>query len=285
MNDDIARWEDDGGYTCPPPPPRRQAPTYWFDETPARSTLDRLRQLPSLVHQVMLTLDAPNPRDEAGRTSRPRPGSKPPTSLHALDLLRATDHRDEEYSHAPLIRLAQCSRIVMEAIDDETKAAHPQPLEGLSWRTECAWLAGVWPAAQAWLDLVDFDWIETEVRTIHGMFAAAARLPKPARYACPKCSGEMQPAHGGRWLACTQCPHEERGDIEQRYRRRPPATIAKLSDEFTVPEATIRSWRRRGKLKPARVEGGRPLFWPWDVLLLSKPAIARAIEERERVGA
>lgn len=279
---DIARWEDDGGYTVPTPALRKLPPRYWFDETPAKTALDRLRQLPSLVHQVILTLDAPNPGGEPGRATRTT-GSRPPGSLHPLDLLRTTDHRAEEYSTAPLIRLAECSRLVWEAFDAETRAVHPQP-GGLSWRTECAWLAESWPDAQAFLDLSDFDWIETEIRTIHSMFRAAAKLPRTVRYACPKCRGTLEPAPGS-WLKCADCPHEEPADVERKYRRQPPRTISSLAEEFGVAESTIRSWQRRGKLAPARIEKGRPLFFPWDVLLLARPAVAQALADKERMGA
>ncbi|OYO16622.1 hypothetical protein CGZ93_17840 [Enemella dayhoffiae] len=282
---ELCRWEDDGGWCVEPPEPSRQRPTFDFDESPARTTRERLEQIPDLVAQVVLTIGAPNPGDEVGRTPRV-PGSRPPIDLGVLDLLRTHDHRDEDHSSAPLIRLGECSRLVWQSLDVEARQRHPQPCGELAWRTEASWLANVWSEAQLVLDLADMDWIESEVREIHAALRSAARLRREPAYACPRCAGSMVLTWSGSVLECVDCRHTERTDLESRYRRRSPMPTSLIVSEFShlgVTAPRLWQWKRRRKITCAETPAGsrESWFWPWDVLLLASPDIAEAVARRE----
>ncbi len=289
MTDDVDgldRWADDGGYVCPPPALPRFLPVFAFDTAPARTTLGRLRQIPDLVIEIVLTLGAPNPGQESGRGSS-TPASRPPIDLAVFDLLAVRDlGRDEEHSARPLVQLAQCSRRVWSSLSWDQRQAHPPPVDGLRWDTEAEWLARVWPTALEVLTFDDREWVETEIRGIHGALAAAARLRREPRYSCPKCGGVMELGWGGSVLACNRCPHQERTDLEARYRRRSPMPTSLICAEFGhlgVNPAVLRKWKQRRKLTPAdpRPPSRESWWWPWDVLLVAVPDIGRAVERRE----
>ena len=76
-----------------------------------------------------------------------------------------------------------------------------------AWATPCCCrLHSAWPDAQAWLEPVDFAWIESEVRHIVGVFAAFAKLRARPRYRCPDCREQMHLSDGD-WLTCAvDCP-------------------------------------------------------------------------------
>lgn len=257
---------------------------------------EMLEAIPLLVREAWLTVDAPNPdgarvgsrgasRDELVLSVvRPEPDS--PTWTRApktVALSRALSTALESSLFAPVL---ECSRIVWESLDAATKAAHPQPIGEPSWGTEIAWLSSTWADAQAYLDPVDFAWIESELRGVWRSVAAMAGVrPKPKNL-CPDCRAPMHLA--GDWMTCDgghQHPGPKR--LEREWRRKAPMAtkdlcraISELPD-VTLTEAQLWKWRERGKIKPAFTEG-RTCFWlPWDAIAVLYPDITRSIDERD----
>ena len=250
---------------------------------PARmTTADRLRLIPALAHEVELTIGAPNPSNRADHTRRTAMAHPSlPIDAAALDAL-APDDGLEEFSHVPISRLVECSRLIWDAIDEPTRHEHPQPVGDPAFHTECAWLAGVWPDAQAWLDPLDFHWIESETRAICSLLASAARLTREPRYLCPDCS---QPMHLGLgdWMVCESGAHTHPGPgrLERDWRRRGPMSTNSVCAALRIPKGTLDTWRDRGKLAPHHREGRTDMWLPWDVIRVRYPDIVAAIDARD----
>lgn len=247
---------------------------------PDRMTVpDMLALIARLVPEVALTQHAPNPAGEAGRTVRREPTTTP-ANLGAVAVLRADDGR-EGHSHVMLTRLAECGRIVWEALDMGTRAEHLPP-DGLAWETETAWLAGAWPDALAYLDEPDLAWIEGEVSDMLHAFAALARMAKPTRYLCPECRTPMHMGVGD-WLICETGAHEHPGParLESEYRRRPPLSTQMIAEIFGIDQSLLWAWHKRGRIEPTN-PGGKPLMWlPWDVVGVLYPDIVADINRRD----
>ena len=242
---------------------------------------DRLALLPILAAEVAATAHAANPSGDA-RTSRRPGGHRVPREAEVGYLLGW----DEAMSGAPLPRLVALSRLCWDAIDTDTRRAHPLPIgDHPTWQSECAWLAAVWPDAQAWFDLSDVEWVDSETRDLVSMLAAAASVIAEPTYVCPDCGWSMQPGIGG-WMVCDSGAHRHPGPerLQRQWRRKPHMSAKRLADELGVSRATIDTWRHRGKLKP-RSEDERPLmFWPWDVVALRYPDIVAAIDGDTRAA-
>ena len=247
--------------------------------SPARTTIDRLHQIPHLVTEIIATLGAPNPDGETARRTH-IPASRPPLDLHIVDLLRTTDHRDESHSRVPIIRLAECSRIAWEALPDDQRATHPQP-DQLAWETECQWLANAWPAALAHLHAVDIAWIENDIADIHAALCQAARLKPALPMRCTRlgCGNRAHLQPGNRWLVCegghTLDVEAERGRwlSMQDWTITETHSALKLYRGIDVPIGSLKGWAARGKLQP--VDSHRPQRYNFG-------AVCRFLNDRER---
>lgn len=240
---------------------------------------DMLALIARLLPEVILTRHAPNPSGESGRVVRRDPMTTP-ANLGAVAALRADDGR-EGHSHVMLTRLAECGRIVWEALDMDTRAEHLPP-DGLAWETETAWLAGVWPDALAYLDEPDLAWIEGEVSDLCHTFATLARMAKPTRYLCPECRTPMHLGVGD-WLICETGVHEHPGParLEAEYRRRPPLSTQMVAEVFRIDQSLLWAWHKRGRIEPTN-PGCKPLMWlPWDVVGVLYPDIVADINRRD----
>ena len=252
---------------------------------------DMLEAIPLLVHEAWLTVDAPNPdgarvgsrgasRDELVLSViRPEPDS--PTWTRApktVVLSRALSTALESSLFAPVL---ECSRIVWEALDAATKATHPQPIGEPSWGTEIAWLSSTWADAQAYLDPVDFAWIESELRGVWRSVAAMAGVrPKP-RNLCPDCRAPMHLSDDG-WMTCDgghQHPGPKR--LEREWRRKAPMATKDLCEALRVPRRTLMWWQSEGKIRPTRTEGRSSYWLPWDVISIRYPDIVAEIDSRD----
>ncbi|MGC4151513.1 MAG: hypothetical protein QM628_00345 [Propionicimonas sp.] len=251
---------------------------------------EMLEAIPLLVHEAWLTVDAPNPdgarvgsrgasRDELVLSVvRPEPDS--PTWTRApktVALSRALSTALESSLFAPVL---ECSRIVWEALDAATKAAHPQPIGEPSWSTEIAWLRSAWADAQAYLDPADFAWIESELRGVWRSVAAMAGVrPKPKNL-CPDCRAPMHLA--GDWMTC-DAGHQHPGPkrLEREWRRKAPMATKDLCEALRVPQGTLFRWHHEKRIKPVRSEGKRLWWLPWDVIGLRYPDIVKGIDERD----
>lgn len=243
-----------------------------------QTTADMLDALPSLIREAWATIGAPNPDGRPARGSR-RTGWQPPVELWTMDALRPDDGQ-EAHGSALITRLAECSRLIWEAMDADTRRAHPHPV-GTKWGTEVAWLRQVWPDAQAWLDQVDFAWIEDELKTIHANLAALCRLRKKPRNLCPDCRAPMHLGDDD-WQTC-DAGHQHPGPrrLEHEWRRKPPMPTRELCEALRIPRRTLMWWQEHRKISPTRTEGKSSYWLPWDVIALRYPDIAAEIDTRD----
>lgn len=243
---------------------------------PERQTIaDMLDSLPRLLREAVATVDAPNPDGPRVKVSSSRTG---PPELRSARLLRLANPGSESSLFADLVT---CSRIIWEALDHDARKRHPQPVGDLSWAAELTWLRGVWDEAQAYVDEVDFDWIETEIKHISGVFAALAGIRPRPRNLCPDCRAPMH-LDDSDWLTC-DAGHQHPGPkrLEREWRRKAPMPTKDLCEKLRIGERTLLRYHHDKKIAPTRTEG-RALWWlPWDVIGARYPDIVKSIEERD----
>lgn len=247
-------------------------------EMPRHATIaEMLAMIPALVAEIAATLHAPNPAATPARHTK-RDTAAPPTSLEGLELL-APYTRVQDNPGAPLTLLLECSRICWEAVDPDTRAAHPQPVGAdPTLAAEAAWLAQLWPHAQTQIDQADYAWIDDTLTRIIRRLAAAVRMTRPARYLCPDCGLSMQLAATG-WMLC-EAGHQHPGPdrLKTQWRRHPPMTTTDLCQALRIPENTLYTWHRRRRIQPVTTDHGQLRWLPWDAITLRYPDVAQAID-------
>jgi hypothetical protein len=112
----------------------------------------------------------------------------------------------------------------------------------------------------------------------------ALGIRKAQRYRCPKCKNPAYLVPGG-ILSCSEGHERVVRDLEQQQRRRPAISTKEVHDEFGVQPGTLRQWKNRRRIKPARTDRGRNWWWPWDVFCIVNPDIAEAIRLRDEIEA
>ncbi len=231
-----------------------------------------LNRIPDLAAEVWATRDHPNPSGNTGHT-RPVFASKPPTSLAWIDAIGWPVVGDQP-AHGCLHDLCDCTRTAWTAIRQQPNPADLPPVaEQPTYTSECAWLARTAPAWQPIRP--DGPWIVDTIRKVHHTLAALAREPQPTIYVCPVCGADMREQPGGQWLLC-DAGHQQPGRnvIIAKYLRAAPMPPAIIESELHIPAATLRSWRARGKITPAHIDGRIAYFLPADVLALAYPDLA-----------
>lgn len=249
---------------------------------PERQTVaEMLDMLPVLIREAWATMGAPNPGGELGRVPHVA-GSRVPAEMWVIDAMKPDDGR-EEYSFVLISRLVECSRIIWESIDAETRKAHPQALGTPQWSSEVSWLSGVWADAQAWLDPCDSSWIEDEIKAIRGTLAAIVKMSHRPRFLCPT-DGCREPMHADvdDWMIC-ESGHQHPGPkrLESQWRRKAPMSTKDICAELRIPRRTLMWWQSERGLKPTRTEGRESYWLPWDVIALRYPDIVAEIDGRD----
>ncbi|MEH1512123.1 hypothetical protein V7F95_08230 [Cutibacterium avidum] len=251
---------------------------------PATDPLGRIQQMPDLVAELETLGQSRNP-DGSTTHTRHVPGPQAPTRLDRLDILPTPGWEP------PMLRAlaGEASRVIWEAIDPDTRAAHPQPRE-LSWATECAWLADIWADSRAWLDEAAMAIVDDTIAATYTYLARAIGLTPPKRIPCPDCGAPCE--IDGPLLVCTATRwqpegqrHEYEGPaaMERKWRHHPPMTAAELATQLPIQRKRLNQWHRRGHIKPAP-HTTPPRFYPWDVIARLWPDIAAAIEERDEAA-
>lgn len=252
---------------------------------PATDPLGRIQQMSALVAELHSLDGTRNPDGESTR-SRHVPGSRPPLDVSRLDILPTRGWEP------PMLRTlaGEASRVIWEAIDPDTRAAHPQPC-GLTWTTECAWLAGVWADSRAWLDDYDMAMVDDTISATYAHLTRAVGLKPPRAIACPACGALCE--IDGPVLVCTATRWQPEGQrheypgpaaMETKWRYHAPMTAAELASELPVTPGQLSQWQKRGRLHPAvkSARRGDPhRYWPWDVIRLLWPGIVEAIDTRD----
>lgn len=247
--------------------------------TPYRPDVPKLRALlaetPDLAAEVEATRDHPNPGAKAARGA-PTSGPRPPTDIATLYALLPDGDADYEGRGLRGV-LAMCCRLVIEEMADVLPTADIPPWPSDTWAGICGWLDTTldWWTTTPWAADIDSD-----IRAVHDELRELARVRREPVYLCPKCGDVMRLQDGGQWLRCDS-GHDEPADLEARYRRRPMAPSSALADEFGITQGLIRLWKHRGKLTSTEIRDGELWAYPWDILLLSNPAIAEAVATRE----
>ena len=247
------------------------------------STTDRLALIPALAFEVRLTVRHRNPSAwESDRGVAASRSPRLPINTGALEVLAP---EDGDQPDRPLTLLTECSRIVWDSLDADTRQAYPPPDGAPTWRGECRWLLAVWDIAQPTMDPCDIVWVEDTTRTITSQLAAVASMSREARYQCPDCGQPMHLGEGD-WMVCETGRHEHPGPVRLRdqWRRRPPMATVDLAAELRIDPDLIHKWRERGRIEAIRTSGGRKYWLPWDVVCLLHPGLSAAIEQAEQAG-
>ena len=238
-----------------------------------------LRQIPELALEVEMTRDHPNPDGEQAFTSRPETGSRPPTDLAALHATMPDG--DADYAGRGLRgTLGMCVRLVIEEMADSGPTAEVPDYPSDTWSGICGWLASAHPA---WSVMPWADDIVHDIRQVHRDLSNLARVQAEPSYRCRRCGDPMRLQPGGAWLLCDS-GHTETADLEKQWRRRPALPDYLAAAELGLTVERIRVWRSRGKIKPTKVEAGRPWYLPWDLLLLANPGVAEAVRRAEALA-
>jgi hypothetical protein len=243
-----------------------------------------LAALPELVEQLDPTERHHDITAHRGKAI----GSPALVHLEVVHLLHGGEHRpwhgeDPRYGdmterYKAALVLAGWTRILAEELPE-----YPDLTEQPTVRSEAAVLIEYWSwiSDQQWATELsrDIAKVAARVRTVLGI------KPEP-EYSCPQCGNPAYLQPGG-ILGCTEVQdhHIVVRDLEQQQRRRPPIGTKEVHDEFGVQPGTLRQWKNRRKIQPARTEHGRNWWWPWDVFCLLNPDIAEAIRIRDEVDA
>jgi hypothetical protein len=218
----------------------------------------------------------------------PASPSRPPLDLQLLELRQGRE----------------LDNWVMLAVDEMLEAGIDTPEDtppanrGPSIAANCAWLA----QHAEWIiehnpdvpDLTNrktgktipaFTGFPTAIRQLHWQYRrAAGDLPGP-RISCPECGNRA--FIDGAWMFCTEVEEHARSikEIEQGHRLAPAETTAEVCDRFGIDDDRLFQWKKRGKIRPARKDGRKLYWWPWDVFCQLNPTVAEAIEARDTASA
>lgn len=246
-------------------------PDEWI---PREYTGARLAQMPLLAAQAAELGQTRNPSGARGDHVFSGFGARPPARL---DLIDAAD--GPTVPHELAILMTWCSRVIWEALDDQTKAMHPQPIGTPTWATECAWLAGVWNDSRAWLDETDLQMTSMTLDDAYRQLARTVGLRSPRRLACPECGATL--IKDGPMLVCEatmdhQWRHEFQGadGLAATWLHSGPVTAAELVDAgFPVTRKQLTKWVDRKKIRPVdgTRQGSPTRYRPAEVIALLWP--------------
>ena len=224
---------------------------------PARMTIgQRLAWIIDLATEARHTIGCPNPADRAEPHKHVKSATAPaPADLASVDALQPGETLATPYS-APAAALMRCSRIVWEALDDQLKRQHPQPIGQPQIETEARWLAGVWPEAQIVLDLADIQHVDDDTAEVCAELARLVRARPMPTIPClvEGCHGAIlslgEVVDGWLWAdVCTNNHRVDRHAVARRWREAQPMTLAEAAEIVGVPWPTLRRWASRGLIR------------------------------------
>ena len=222
-----------------------------------------LHEIPELAAEAWLTIDHPNPGHTTAEHRHTKTASIPaPTNLHALVALwrpSDTDIDRGDPTGSLMLELLMAVRVIVEEHPD-TAPDWPDH----TWTAICAWLRDTVPLWEP--DRFTREWVDDTVRRVWRQLRALCRVPREVRYVCsvPGCGWRAHMQPGNRWLLC-EAGHQL--DIEARrweHLASQEWTLTETRDQLrtwlgrSVPMSTLKSWVRRGKLRPMR-DDTRPL--------------------------
>lgn len=240
---------------------------------PPECKVERLLQMPMLAMMAAEIRQSRNPDGTTSEHSAPTFGSRPAARLDIIDLAEGPTTPAELQT-----LILWCSRPIWEALDADTRRAHPQPIGTVTWATECTWLADVWGDSRAWLDEVDEDMVDMTLDDCYRALTRAVGLRPPAPWPCltEGCQGTLTVQDDG-WLMC-EYGHVHQGLAKWRFHQ--PMQLPDLAQEFDVKEPTLWQWHLRGKL-PYASDQKPYTAWPWDVIRCKFPDLSLLIEDQK----
>lgn len=244
-----------------------------------------LTQLPAMLDELARCLTE---RGAAG-AGKPSKVSGSPAPLR-LGILHLTDDRrkpgwetvDPEYTMVfDRLGISPGLEVWVKKLTFALLPDFPDLTEHRSIRSEAATLIEYWDF------ICEQDWAETmadQISDVTGQVKAALRIPREQRFACIQCGNPAYLQFGDNFLICNEGHEVSVRNLEEQQRRRPALPIDDITAEFGITKERIYSWHKRKQIKP--MEGSKPLTWfPWDVILLTNPALADAIKAREAMSA
>lgn len=242
-----------------------QEPTHPHFTDGRRRTPDVIQQLHEigdLVAEVTTTAaaGAPNPGSRTGHTRRPRPDSKPPTDLDALDALAP-----DRLGHGIQWELSQAVRAVYE------DQPHLPLVHEPTIAADCAWLithAHVWQP-----DPFLCDWVTSTVDQCWRQLQGLVRTSPEPRLICarPGCGERARFQPGGTYLRC-EAGHENDVNAERgRYLQMQDWTLAETFHalrehaNMPVPMNTLKTWAKREEILP--IDDSRPRRYNFGAVL------------------
>lgn len=162
----------------------------------------------------------------------------------------------------------------VRAINDERdEAGAPVTWPENTIRACCNWLTDHlrWSTGRGYESELhdDIDRLWATLRRITGH-----RDPKPLPCLTYGCQGTMTELDG-----MLTCEHNHRHGSLRKWRYHPSMPEVAVARELNVPAATLRQWRKRGKLHADETKPELVHVWPWDVLRLRYPDLVAIIEE------
>ena len=258
---------------------------------------DHLARIPALYDQLP-TIDEPDRPDpgdpnDQGKTSH-KPGSSAPLNLTAVHL---TDHRTRRvgwWLHNPdrqptIARFGTQPSLLWwtEAVTARAAAQNVDlnPPARLDVPSLLAWLtdARTFILAQPWAGLYADDIAELHQRLEQ---ASTGRGPEFVPR-CDQCAlngrvVKLEPRDEESWWKCPACNEEftpkTAGDLA---RRQPPLPADEVAAAAGISPATIRTWKARRLIAPAKHDHGRPLYHLADVLRVKERVRDRSHHRRD----
>ena len=238
-------------------------PDEWIDPW---APVDRLRQMPLLAAQAVELGQTRNPDGDRRAQRSHSAGSRPAARLDLIDV--SDDTTEARGSLRWLVLFV--SRPIWEAIDHETRRAHPQPLGTPTWKTECAWLAGIWRESRAWLDEVEMDMVDMTLDDCYRDLASRVGLRRPPVHHCDRCGEKLEPVGDRRDPDYWECPGCMRTFnfgllIEQHLEDQAKKAanqmhLADIARALNEKPATVRQWASRGIIAPVGKRLGRKIY-------------------------
>lgn len=246
-----------------------------------RALPEHLTAIPTLYSQLP-AIDEPDRTDagdtnDAGHTDR-KPGSAAPLNLtvvHLTDTRQKRGWRHHNPGNVPTIQrlgtlpaLFWWTQLVLPPMLERAGVEIPPQVDPATVETECAWLAQVQPfvLAQPWAPMFVRDIAQLHAKLEQTSTGKTEFIPRCDTCALQGRVVKLDPQDDASWYKCPHCNKEftpsRSGDLA---RRQPPLPGAVIAGALGISESTIRMWKLRGYLAPAKHEHGRPLYHLADV--------------------
>ncbi len=256
-----------------------------------------LARIPALYANLP-TIDEPDRGDpgdpnDAGTSGR-KPSSAAPVNLTAIHLTDTRTHRVGWWAHNP-DRTPTIARFgAWPTLHWWTTAIHaqaatagvtldPPPEAGI--QNAITWLtnARTFILAQRWADIYAADIAELHDRleqasTGHG----PEFVPRCDRCALNGRVVKLEPRDDQSWWKCPACNKEfTPGTAGDLARRQPPLPADEVAAAAGISPATIRTWKLRRLIAPAKHDHGRPLYHLADVLRVKERVRERGTHRKD----